>query len=132
MELNNEYQNFEEEDDKSTGDLCHPCFFQSIIGGVVALPVTLPLNVTSVLFIQTRLAVALTCLGQHRLSDKRIRALTGPCLCGEAAKALLQNLTLHTTSRWTTTIMQQVAEKTLACLTILNQPWFRAVRGNHE
>lgn len=132
MELNNEYQNFEEGDDKSTGDFCHPCSFQSIIGGVVALPVILPLNVTSVLFIQTRLVAALTCLGQHRLSDKRIRALTGPCLCGKAAKALLQDLTLHTTSRWTTTIMQQVAEQTLACLTLLNQPWFRAVRGNHE
>lgn len=175
MELNNEYQNYEEEDDESAEELPpsrHPRSFQSIIGwlydkavsgiagiesaemlaaryledakgdvqlaacnmihwesikagssgffsgigGVVALPVTLPLNVTSVLFLQTRLVAAIACLGQHRLSDERIRALAGLCLCGNAAKALLQELTLQATNRWTTTIMQQVAEKTLALM----------------
>ncbi|EGS6566691.1 hypothetical protein I9F91_001565 [Salmonella enterica] len=175
MELNNEYEDYEEEDDESADELPqlhHPHPFQSIvgwlydkavsgiagiesaemlavryledadgdvqlaarnmihwesikagssgflsgIGGVVALPVTLPLNVTSVLFIQTRLVAALACLGQHRLSDERIRALAGLCLCGNAAKALLQELTLQAANRWMTTIMQQVAEKTLALM----------------
>ncbi|MDK9354856.1 hypothetical protein QQF54_01685 [Lelliottia sp. V106_10] len=90
--------------------------FLSGIGGVVALPVTLPLNITSVLFLQTRLVAALACLGQHRLSDERIRALAGLCLCGNAAKALLQDLTLQAVDRWTATVAQQVTEKTLALL----------------
>ncbi|EDH5631391.1 hypothetical protein CB172_13215 [Salmonella enterica subsp. enterica serovar Claibornei] len=88
--------------------------FLSGIGGVVALPVTLPLNVTSVLFIQTRLVAALACLGQHRLSDERIRALAGLCLCGNAAKALLQDLTLQAANTWSAAVAQQVTEKTLA------------------
>lgn len=87
--------------------------FLSGIGGVVALPVTLPLNITSVLFLQTRLVAALACLGQHRLSDERIRALAGLCLCGNAAKALLQDLTLQAVDRWTAVVAQQVADKTL-------------------
>ncbi|EAA5451251.1 TPA_asm: hypothetical protein GB208_11840 [Salmonella enterica subsp. enterica] len=175
MELNNEYQNYEEKDDESADELppsrlphsfqsiigwlydkavsgiagiesaemlaaryledakgdeqlaaCNMIHWESIkagssgflsgIGGVVALPVTLPLNITSVLFLQTRLVAAIACLGQHRLSDERIRALAGLCLCGNAAKALLQELTLQAASRWTTTIMQQVAEKTLALM----------------
>lgn len=90
--------------------------FLSGIGGVVALPVTLPLNITSVLFLQTRLVAAVACLGQHRLSDERIRALAGLCLCGNAAKALLQDLTLQAIDRWTTAVAQQVTEKTLALL----------------
>ncbi|WP_151993954.1 hypothetical protein [Buttiauxella massiliensis] len=90
--------------------------FLSGIGGVVALPVTLPLNVTSVLFLQTRLVAAIACLGQHRLSDERIRALAGLCLCGNAAKALLHELSLQSINRWAVTITQQVAEKTLALL----------------
>jgi hypothetical protein len=88
--------------------------FLSGIGGIVALPVTLPLNVTSVLFIQTRLVAALACLGQHRLSDERIRALAGLCLCGNAAKALLQDLALQAANCWSTAVAQQVTEKTLA------------------
>ncbi|CAH5167027.1 TPA: hypothetical protein MEC17_000258 [Klebsiella pneumoniae] len=88
--------------------------FLSGIGGVVALPVTLPLNITSVLFIQTRLVAALACLGQHRLSDERIRALAGLCLCGNAAKALLQDLGLQAANTWSAAVAQQVTEKTLA------------------
>jgi hypothetical protein len=88
--------------------------FLSGIGGIVALPVTLPLNVTSVLFIQTRLVAALACLGQHRLSDERIRALAGLCLCGNAAKALLQDLALQAANCWSAAVAQQVTEKTLA------------------
>ena len=175
MELNNEYEDYEEEDDESADDLPpsnHPRSFQSIIGwlydkavsgiagiesaemlaarylegadgdvqlatrnmvhwesikagssgfpsgigGVVALPVTLPLNVTSVLFLQTRLVAAIACLGLHRLSDERIRALAGLCLCGNAAKALLQVLSLQSVNRWTAAVMLQVTEKTLALM----------------
>lgn len=90
--------------------------FLSGIGGIVALPVTLPLNVTSVLFIQTQLVAALASLGQHRLSDERIRALAGLCLCGNAVKALLQDLTLQAANTWSTAVAQQVTEKTLALL----------------
>lgn len=90
--------------------------FLSGIGGVVTLPVTLPLNITSVLFLQTRLVAAIACLGQHRLSDERIRALAGLCLCGSAAKALLQELSLQVVDRWTSVVTQQVTEKTLALL----------------
>lgn len=90
--------------------------FLSGIGGVVALPVTLPLNISSVLFLQTRLVAAVASLGQHRLSDERIRALAGLCLCGNAAKALLQELTLQGIDRWTTAVAPQVMEKTLALL----------------
>lgn len=90
--------------------------FLSGVGGVVALPVTLPLNVTSVLFLQTRLVAAVACLGRHRLSDERIRALAGLCLCGNAAKALLQDLALQAIDRWTAAMAQQVAEKTALML----------------
>ncbi len=90
--------------------------FLSGVGGIVALPVTLPLNVTSVLFLQTRLVAAVACLGSHRLSDERIRALAGLCLCGNAAKALLQDLALQAVDRWTAAITQQVAEKTALML----------------
>lgn len=90
--------------------------FLSGVGGVVAMPVTLPLNLTSVLFLQTRLVAAVACLGGHRLSDERIRALAGLCLCGNVAKALLQDLTLQMTERWTPPLTQQIVEKTLVLM----------------
>jgi len=87
--------------------------FLSGIGGVVALPFTLPLNVTSVLFLQTRLIAALACLGGHRLADERIRALAGLCLCGNAARALLHDVTMKAVARWGRTFTEQIIQKTL-------------------
>lgn len=101
----------------------HMIYWESIkagssgfLSGVVAMPVTLPLNLTSVLFLQTRLVAAVACLGGHRLSDERIRALAGLCLCGNVAKALLQDLTIQMTERWTPPLTQQIVEKTLVLM----------------
>lgn len=90
--------------------------FLSGIGGIVALPLTLPFNITSVLFIQTRLVAAIACLGGHRLTDERIRILTGLCLCGNAAKALLQELAIKMMEPWKPAITRHVVEKTLVLM----------------
>lgn len=90
--------------------------FLSGVGGVVAIPVTLPLNITSVLFLQTRLVAAIACLGKRNLADERIRALAGLCLCGNAAKALLQEVALQAMEDWTRPFTQRIVEKTLVLM----------------
>ncbi|HDS9724887.1 TPA: EcsC family protein [Enterobacter bugandensis] len=90
--------------------------FLSGVGGVVAMPVTLPLNITSVLFLQTRLVAAIACLGKHNLADERIRALAGLCLCGNAAKALLQEVVLQAMENWTRPFTRRIVEKTLVLM----------------
>lgn len=91
--------------------------FLSGVGGVVAMPVTLPLNITSVLFLQTRLVAAIACLGKRNLADERIRALAGLCLCGNAAKALLQEVALQAMENWTRPFTRRIVEKTLVLMT---------------
>ena len=90
--------------------------FLSGVGGVVAMPVTLPLNITSVLFLQTRLVAAIACLGKRNLADERIRALAGLCLCGNAAKALLQEVALQAMENWTRPFTRRIVEKTLVLM----------------
>ncbi|EOI1394372.1 hypothetical protein ACMGOD_005598 [Klebsiella oxytoca] len=90
--------------------------FLSGVGGVVAMPVTLPLNITSVLFLQTRLVAAIACLGKRSLADERIRALAGLCLCGNAAKALLQEVALQAMDNWTRPFTRRIVEKTLVLM----------------
>lgn len=90
--------------------------FLSGVGGVVAMPITLPLNITSVLFLQTRLVAAIACLGKRNLADERIRALAGLCLCGNAAKALLQEVALQAMENWTRPFTRRIVEKTLVLM----------------
>ena len=60
------------------------------IPGLPAMPVTLPANLTSVLFIQIRMIAALAHLGGYDPNDDRVRTLCLACLCGHAARAILR------------------------------------------
>ena len=65
------------------------------IPGLSAMPVTLPANLTSVLFIQIRMMAAIAYLGGYDLNDDRVKTLCLACLCGHAARAILREAGLE-------------------------------------
>ena len=60
------------------------------VPGLPAIPVTLPANLTSVLFIQIRMIAAIAYLGDYDLNDDRVKTLCFACLCGNAARTILR------------------------------------------
>ena len=60
------------------------------VPGLPAMPVTLPANLTSVLFIQIRMIAAVAYLGGYDLNDDRVKTVCLACLCGHAARAILR------------------------------------------
>ena len=58
--------------------------------GLPAMPVTLPANLTSVLFIQVRMIAAIAYLGGYDLNDDRVKTLCFTCLCGNGARTILR------------------------------------------
>ena len=60
------------------------------VPGLPAMPITLPANSTSVLFIQIRMIAALAHLGGYDLHDDRVKTLCFACLCGNAARTILR------------------------------------------
>lgn len=59
--------------------------------GFPTIPVTLPANLTSVLFIQIRMIAAIACLGGYDPNDDRVKTLCLVCLCGNAARTMLRD-----------------------------------------
>ena len=66
--------------------------FLAGLPGLPAMPVTLPVNLTSVLFIQIRMIAAIAYLGGYDLKDDRVKTLCFACLCGNGARELLRNV----------------------------------------
>ena len=66
--------------------------FLAGIPGILAMPATLPLNLTSVLFIQIRMIAAIAHLGGYDLNNDRVKTLCFSCLCGNAAKNILKDV----------------------------------------
>ena len=75
--------------------------FAAGVGGLAALPVALPANMASVLFVQLRMVQAMAIVCGHDVADPRVRALCALCLCGgqglELAKSCGIRLGAHLT-----------------------------------
>ena len=64
--------------------------FVTGLGGLLTLPVTLPVNITSVMYVQIRMVTAIAIMGGYNVKDDRIRTLVYSCIAansiGEVAK----------------------------------------------
>ncbi|HKT63591.1 EcsC family protein [Burkholderia sp. 22313] len=65
--------------------------FLTGLGGIVTLPVSIPANVASVLYLQLRMIAAIACIGGHDPHDDRVKALAYACLAGSAMKDILKD-----------------------------------------
>jgi len=66
--------------------------FLTGLSGLLLMPVTLPANITSVLFVQIRMIAAIAYLAGHDLKDDRVKTMVYVCLVGNGAAELLKNL----------------------------------------
>ncbi len=64
--------------------------FVTGLGGVLTLPVTVPVNLASVMYLQLQMVAGIASLGGHDVRNDRVRALCYACLCGNAATDVLK------------------------------------------
>ena len=65
--------------------------FVTGLGGLILMPVTLPANITSVLYVQIRMIAAIAHLAGHDLKDDKVKTMVYVCLVGSAAVEILKN-----------------------------------------
>ncbi len=64
--------------------------FVTGLGGVLTLPVTVPVNLASVMYLQLQMVAAIAFMGGHDVRNDRVKALCYACLCGNAATDVLK------------------------------------------
>jgi uncharacterized protein (DUF697 family) len=75
--------------------------FLTGLGGIMTLPFTIPANLASVVFIQLRMIAAIAFLGGHDLEDKKVKNLVFACMAGNAAKDIIQEISIQSGRRVT-------------------------------
>lgn len=65
--------------------------FVTGLGGLIVLPITIPANIASVMFLQVRMIAAIAYMGGHKLNDDRVKTLVYLCLTGNAAKDVMKD-----------------------------------------
>lgn len=81
--------------------------FVTGLGGVVTMPVALPANITSVLYVQIRMIAAIAHLGGYDINDDRVQSLVYVCLAGSSAKDVLKGTGISLGNELTTSMIQR-------------------------
>lgn len=81
--------------------------FISGLGGIITMPVTIPANISSVIFVQIRMIAAIAVIGGYDLKDDKVKALVYTCLAGNAAKDILKDIGIIVGSKLTTNVIKK-------------------------
>lgn len=90
--------------------------FLTGLGGIITMPVTIPANITSVLYVQIRMIAAIAYIGGHDLNDDRVKSLVYACLAGNAAKDILKDIGIVVGMKLTTNAIKNISGKTIVAI----------------
>lgn len=87
--------------------------FVSGLGGLMLMPVALPANLASVMYIQVRMIAAIAYMGGCELRDDRVKTLVLACLCGNAAKDIVKEIGIHVGTRLTAQAIDKISSQAI-------------------
>ena len=90
--------------------------FLTGLGGIVTLPVAIPANISSVMYVQVRMIAAIAYIGGHDLNDDRVKSLVYACLTGNAAKDILKDIGIVVGTKITTSAVKNISGKTIVAI----------------
>lgn len=85
--------------------------FLSGLGGITLMPVTIPANITSVMYVQVRMIAAIAHMGGHDLKNDRVKALVYTCLCGNAAKDIVKEIGIKIGTKMTEQAVKNISSQ---------------------
>jgi len=70
------------------------------LGGLATMPIAIPVNLASVLYIQVRMIMAVAIIGGHDVKEDRVKAFVFACLAGNKARELLKEAGVQMAQRF--------------------------------
>lgn len=64
--------------------------FLTGLGGIITLPVAIPANIASVMYVQIRMIAAIAHMKGHDLKDDQVKTFVFVCLTGQSASGILR------------------------------------------
>ncbi|ANQ49877.1 EcsC family protein [Flammeovirga sp. MY04] len=90
--------------------------FLTSLGGLITLPVAIPANVASVIYVQIRMIAAIAHMGGFDLRDDKVKTLVYLCMAGNGAKDILKDIGIVIGKKVTTNMINSISEKTIVAI----------------
>ncbi|CUI84521.1 EcsC protein family [Achromobacter xylosoxidans] len=88
--------------------------FVTGLGGIITLPVAIPANIASVLFVQVRMIAAIAHLGGYDVKNDKVKTLVYACLVANSAKDILKDVGVAVGNKLALNAVKAMSGKTLA------------------
>ena len=73
------------------------------------MPLTVPANIASVIYVQIRMIAAIAYMGGHDIREDRVKSLIYICMVGNGAKELLKDVSVKAGERLAAKIAEKVS-----------------------
>ena len=90
--------------------------FLTGLGGIITLPVAIPANVASVMYVQIRMIAAIAHMGGYNLNDDRVKSLVFLCLTGNADKDILKDVGIVVGKKLAENAIKNISGKTIVAI----------------
>jgi hypothetical protein len=83
------------------------------LGGIMTLPIAVPANIASVLYVQIRMIAAIAHLGGYDIRDDKVKTLVYACLVANSAKDVLKDIGVAVGNKIAMNAVKSISAKTL-------------------
>lgn len=90
--------------------------FVTGLPGILAMPITVPANISSVMFVQVRMIAAIAHIGGHDVKDDRVKSLVYLCLAGNGAKDIMKEVGIVVGKKVATNAIKNISGKTISSI----------------
>ncbi|WP_035695424.1 EcsC family protein [Christiangramia portivictoriae] len=87
--------------------------FVTGLGGLLTMPVAIPANLASVIYVQIRMIAAIAHMGGHDLRDDRVKSLVYVCMAGNTAKDILKDIGIVVGQKVSQKMIANISGKTI-------------------
>lgn len=90
--------------------------FISGVPGLLFMPVTIPANIASVLYVQIRMIAAIAYIGGYDLKDDKVKSLVYTCMAGNGAKDILKDIGIVVGKKMAQQMVNNISGKTIIAI----------------
>lgn len=90
--------------------------FVTSFGGVVAMPLTLPTNITSIIYVQMRMIAAIALIRGYDLNNDEVQTFVYSCIIGKSASDVLKSSGVKFSNKVGQNVVSKVHGKTLIAI----------------
>jgi hypothetical protein len=83
------------------------------LGGIITLPIAIPANVASVLYVQVRMIAAIAHLGGYDIKNDKVKALVYACMAANSAKDVAKDVGIAVGNKLAMNAVKNISGKTL-------------------